>query len=133
EVHRVHAGCHRFAAFAHDGLGKHASSGGAVASHVVGLGGHLAHHLGAHVLELVLELDFLGDRHPVLGGARRAVRLVENNIAAFRSKRDLHGIGENIDAAQHAFASVATEFYVLGSHEMAPFVGFWGYLNWCAE
>ena len=35
-------------------------------------GGDLAHHLRAHVLELVLELDLLGDGDAVLGDARGA-------------------------------------------------------------
>ena len=72
EVHRVHAGGDRLHAFAHDRLGQHARRGGAVAGHVVGLLGGLAHHLRAHVLELVLELDLLGDGDAVLGRARRA-------------------------------------------------------------
>jgi hypothetical protein len=38
---------------------------------------HFADHLGAHVLELVFELDFLGDGDAVLGDARRAERLVD--------------------------------------------------------
>jgi hypothetical protein len=42
---------------------------------IIGLGGDLAHHLRAHVLELVLKLDFLGDGDTVLGDARRAKRL----------------------------------------------------------
>ena len=36
------------------------------------LRGDLLHHLRAHVLELVLELDLLGDGDAVLGDGRRA-------------------------------------------------------------
>src|SRR3546814_5456070 len=53
-----------------------------------------AHHLGAHVLELVLELDFLGDGDAVLGDARGAERLVEYDIAALGAERHLDGVGE---------------------------------------
>src|SRR3989344_4892438 len=60
EVHRVHAGGHVLHAFAHDGLSQHGGGGGAVASVVRGLGSDFLDHLGAHVHELVLELDFLG-------------------------------------------------------------------------
>jgi hypothetical protein len=49
---------------------------------VVGLGGDFAHHLRAHVLELVGELDFLGDGDAVLGDARRAEALVDDDVAA---------------------------------------------------
>ena len=70
EIHRVHAGGDGLEALAHDGLGQHAGRRGAVAGHVVGLLRRLAHHLRAHVLELVLELDLLGDGDAVLGRAR---------------------------------------------------------------
>ncbi len=72
EVHRVHAGGDRLGAFRHDGGGQHGGGGGAVAGEIVGLLGDFAHHLRAHVLELVLELDFLGDGDAVLGDARGA-------------------------------------------------------------
>ena len=66
------AGRHRLGAFADDRLRQHGRGGGAVAGDVGGLGGDLLHHLRAHVLELVLELDLLGDGHAVLGDARGA-------------------------------------------------------------
>src|SRR5262245_12170129 len=106
KIHWVHAGGHRFPAFAHDRLSQHAGGGGAVAGHVVGFGGHLANHLGAHVLELVFKLDFLGDRYTVLGGAGCTEGFVEDNIAALGTESYLDGIGQNIDAAQHAFAGI---------------------------
>ena len=116
QVHRVHAGGDRLGAFADDRLGEHGRGGGAVAGDVVGLRGDLAHHLRAHVLELVLELDLLGDGDAVLGDARGAERLVEHDVAALGAERDLHRVGEDVDAAQHAVAGVAGKFYVFGSH-----------------
>ena len=107
EVHRVHARGDRLGAFPHDGLREHSRRGGAVAGKVVGLLGNFAQHLRAHVLELVFELDVLGDRHTVLGDARGTERLIENDVAAFGPERHLHGIGENVDAAQHAIARIA--------------------------
>jgi hypothetical protein len=85
-----------------------------------GLRGHLSNHLGAHVLELVLELDFLGDRDAILGDARRTERLFENDIAALGAERHAHRIGENVDAAKHSIASVDGEFDFLGSHFLPP-------------
>jgi hypothetical protein len=99
-----------------DRLGEHGRGGGAVTGEVGGLGGDLAHHLRAHVLELVLELDLLGDGDAVLGDARGAERLVEHDVAALRAERHLHRVGENVDAAQHAVARVDREFDFLGSH-----------------
>ena len=80
------------------------------------LRGDLAHHLRAHVLELVGELDLLGDGHAVLGDARRAEALVDHDVAALRAQRDLHRVGEDVDAAQHALASVTAKSHVLCCH-----------------
>src|ERR1700735_5303848 len=92
EIHRVHAGGDKFEPFLHDRGRKHRSGRGAVAGEVRGLGGNLAKHLRAHVLELVFEFDLLGDGHAVLGDPRRAVRLVENDVAALRTERHLDGV-----------------------------------------
>ena len=68
--------------------------------------GDLAHHLSARVLELVFEFNLLGDGDAVLGDARRAVCLVEDNVTTLRTERSLDGIVENIDAAQQAVTGV---------------------------
>ena len=116
QVHRVHAGGDRLGALAHDRLGQHGRRGRAVAGEVAGLGGDLLDHLRAHVLELVGKLDLLGDRDAVLGDARRAVGLVEHDIAALGAQRHLDRIGENVDAAEHPLARIGTEFDVFGGH-----------------
>ena len=118
EVHRVHAGGDRLGALADDRLGEHGRGGGAVAGDVAGLGGDLAHHLGAHVLELVGKLDLLGDGDAVLGDARRAEGLLEHHVAALGTEGDLHGIGENVDAAQHLLARIGRKLNVFGSHDL---------------
>ncbi len=114
QIHRVHAGCNRLGAFAHNGCGQHGRGGGAVASSVSRLGGHFAHHLGAHVLELVFKLDFLGDGDAVLGHAGCTERLVEHDVAALGAQRDLHRVIENVDTAQHPVAGIDAEFDFLG-------------------
>ena len=116
QVHRVHAGGDRLHAFADDRLGKHGGGGGAVAGDVVGLRRDFAQHLRAHVLELVLELDFLGDGDAVLGDARSAIALVDDDVAALGPKRHLDRVGEDVDAAQDALTRVAAEFHVFGCH-----------------
>src|SRR6185312_11134780 len=106
QVHRIHAGGDRFGAFLHDGLGQHGGGGGAVAGQVIGLAGDFAHHLGAHILELVFQLDLLGDGDAVLGDARGAERFVDHDIATLGAQRDLDGVGQNIHATQHLLAGV---------------------------
>ena len=73
QIHRIHPGGYEFEALLHDRGGQHRRGGRAVAGIVTGLRGDLAHHLGAHVLELVFEFDLLGDGDAVLGDAGRAV------------------------------------------------------------
>ena len=121
QVHRVHAGGHVLGTLADDRLGEHGGGGGAVAGQVVGLGSDLTDHLGAHVLELVLEFDLLGDRHAVLGGAGSAEALVDDDVAALGAERDLHRVGEDVDAAQHALTSFTAEADFFSSHVCLPF------------
>ncbi|GJE53498.1 hypothetical protein GOFOIKOB_6579 [Methylobacterium tardum] len=116
QVHRVDAGGDVLGALADDGLGQHGRGGRAVTRDVVGLRGHFAHHLGAHVLELVGELDLLGDRHTVLGDARGAEALLDHDVAALRAQRHLHRVGEDVDAAQHLIAGVGGETNVFRCH-----------------
>src|SRR5438552_3284127 len=114
QIHRVHAGGNRLGAFTDDRSRQNVRGGGTVAGRIGGLGSDFAHHLCAHVLELVVELDLLGDGDAVLGDAGRAERLVEDDVAALRTERDLHGIVEDVDAAQHAVAGVYAEFDFFG-------------------
>ena len=116
EIHRVHAGGHRLGAFLDDRRREHGRGRGAVAGKIVGLLRHFAHHLRAHVLELVFELDLLGDGDAVLGDAGSAEALVEHDVAALGAERDFHRIGEGLDAAQHALTRVAGKFHIFRSH-----------------
>jgi hypothetical protein len=54
EIHRVHAGRDALGTFSYDRMGQYGRSRSAVASLVGRLRRNFAHHLGAHVLELVV-------------------------------------------------------------------------------
>src|SRR5262249_3127259 len=86
------------------------------AGRVIGLGGDLLDHLRAHVLELVGELDLLGDGDAVLGDAGGAERLVEDDVAALGAERHLDRVGERVDVAQHPVARLGRKADFLGSH-----------------
>ena len=116
EIHRVHACGDRLGALAHDCLCEHRGRGGAVAGSVRSPVRDLAHHLGAHVLELVAKFDFLGDSDAVLGDARRAIGFIEHHVAALGAKRDFYRVRQNIHAAYHAGAGVAAETYFFRCH-----------------
>ncbi|MNV18902.1 hypothetical protein D3C71_1097420 [compost metagenome] len=123
QVHRVHARRNRLGAFLDDGLGENSCRGGTVAGEIIGLRCHFAQHLRAHVFELVFQFDLFGDGDAVLGDAWRAERLVDDDVAALRAKRNFYRIGENIDATQHAFTGIGVEFDFFRSHLFTPSIG----------
>ena len=114
ERHRVVAGGDHLGAFAEDGARENGGGGGAVAGDVGSLGGDFLHHLRAHVLELVLELDFLGDGDAVLGDGGGAPALLEADVAAAWAEGDGDGVGEDVHAAQELVTGVLSEIYDLG-------------------
>src|SRR5262249_13590385 len=120
EVHRVHPGRDTFGAFLDDCVSENGRGGGAIAGLLGGLRSDFADHLRAHVLELVLKLDLLGDGDAVLGDARRAERLIEHHIAALGAKSYAHRISKNVDPVHHSVAGVDREFHFLGSHCLTP-------------
>ena len=107
ELHRVGAGGDVLRAFAEDRLREHGRRRRAVAGDVGRLARDLAHHLGAHVLERILEVDLLGDGDAVLGDRGGAELLVEDDVAALGAERDLDRVGELVDAAQDAPGATA--------------------------
>ena len=76
QVHRVHAGSNRLGAPSRTmAVGKNGGGGGAVTRlHRWCFAGDFAQHLCAHVFELVLEFDFLGDSDAILGDTRGTER-----------------------------------------------------------
>ena len=83
------------------------------------LGRDFLHHLGAHVLERIRELDLLGDGDAVLGDGRGAELLVDDDVPALGAERDLHRLGELIDAALESRARIGVEMQFLGCHVIA--------------
>ena len=80
------------------------------------MGCYFLDHLGAHVLELVLELDLLGYGYAVLGDGRCAVGLVENHVAALGSESYLDCVSKNVDTLKHLDAGIISEKYFLCTH-----------------
>src|SRR5579864_2207435 len=104
--HRIGAGCNGLHAFAIDCLGENGRGGGAVAGHVGGLGSDFLHHLRAHVFERVFQFDFFCDGDAVLGDGRRTEFLVDHDVAALGTERDLDGVSEHVDAAKNRLAGL---------------------------
>ena len=116
QVHRVHAGSDSLQAFADDGLGRDGGGGGAVTGLVVGLGGNVLDQLGAHVLEAVLQLDFLGNGNAVLGDGRSTEALLQHHVAAFRAEGRFYRISRTFTPTSIFFACGVAEFDFFSSH-----------------
>ncbi len=108
EGRRAGARGDRLHAFAEDGLREHGRRGRAVAGNIGSLGSDFADHLRAHVLEGVLQFDFLRNRHAVLGDDRRAELLFDHRVAALGAEGDLHCVSESVHAAQNRLAGRLT-------------------------
>jgi len=104
--HRIGAGRHVAHPLAVDALGQDGRGGRAVARHVAGLGGDFPDHLGAQVFHLVLQLDFLGHRHAVLGDGGRAELLLQDHVAALWTEGDLDGVRQLVDTLENLVAAI---------------------------
>ena len=111
---RIHARHDSPQAFVEDSLGQHRRGRRAVTGHVAGLAGHFAHHAGAHVFVDILQVDFLGDCHAVLGDRGRTEALLQDDVAALGAKRHLHGTGQLGDTATHCLTRFLIECHHLG-------------------
>ena len=58
----------------------------------------------------------LATRHAILGDARCAIALVQDHVATLRTERDLHRLGEYVDATQHALTGIIAEPNVFRCH-----------------
>ena len=54
--------------------------------------------------EFIGKLDLLGDGHTVVRDERRAEFLIQNHVATLGSERDLHGVGELVNAGLQSLA-----------------------------
>src|SRR5699024_5292571 len=104
--HGVGAGGDVLHALPDQGLGQQGGGGGAVAGHVVGLGGHFLYQLGAHVLKGVLQLHFLGDGHAVVGDEGGAELLIQHHVAALGPQGDLYRIRQLVYAGHEGLAGI---------------------------
>ena len=93
QLHRGETRGQQLDPLAQDCARQHRRGGGAVAGDIGGLLRDLSNQLRAHVLEAVFELDFLYDRHAVLGHGRCAEAPLNHDVAALgaeRNARSLH-------------------------------------------
>jgi len=113
QLHRVGAFAEHAHPFAHERLGEQGRRRRAVAGEIGGLVHDLADELGAHVLELVGELDLARDRDAVVRDRGNAGQALEHHVAALGAERDLDGVGELVDAGLQETPRVVVEVELL--------------------
>src|SRR6266487_3958724 len=116
QVHRVHSGGDELHTLSHDRLSEHSRRGRAVPGNIRSFRGDFLHHLRAHVLELVLQLDFLGNRHAVLGHGRGTEGALQHHVAALGAEGYLDRIGEDIDPGEQLVPRRLMKTYVFSRH-----------------
>ena len=102
------------------GLSQQGSGGGAIAGHVVGLGGNFLHQLSTHVLKGIVQFNLLGDGDAVVGDEGSAVLLVQNHVAALGAQGDLDGIGQRIDAGFQGLTGLVAALNELRHNALPP-------------
>merc|ERR1719162_1125159 len=106
QVLRVQTCGNGLATFRINNTRQYCSGGGSISGNIVGPGRYALDELGAHVLEGILEIDGLGDRHTILGNFRCSIWLSNNGISALGSKSYLNSISQSVDSLKHGIASV---------------------------
>ena len=118
--HRVQLGGNRAQSVLDHALGQHRGGGGAVASHVVGFGGRFLDELGAHVLEVIRQVNIASDGHTVVGDDGRPEFAREPDVASPGPQRDAHRVGDRVDAIEQRAARGFIENQVFGHADQAP-------------
>ena len=109
ELHRVGTGGDVAQTLAHHGLGEHGGGRRAVTGDVVGLLGNFLDELGPDLLVGVLQLDLLGDAHTIVGDGGRTPLLLEYDVAALGTERDLDRVGEDVHSSLEPAAGLLVE------------------------
>ena len=104
--HRVGARSHVLEPLADNGLRQDHRRRCAVTGHVVRLTGGLLDELGAHVLEVVLQLDLLGDGHAVTADLGRPELLVQDHVAPSGPQGHLHRVGQGVKPSLQTLTSI---------------------------
>ena len=103
--HRVCASSDVLHAFMDHGLCEERCRRRTITGDVVRLRGDFLDELCAHVLKRIFELDVACNRDTIVRDRRSAELLVEDDVAALRSKRYLYGICQCINTAAKCAAS----------------------------
>ncbi|GBE62281.1 dNA polymerase II large subunit, putative [Babesia ovata] len=106
QVHGVQTGIYGTASSLEDGASQHRSRSRTITGLVVGVRRHLAHQLGAKILQLVRKLNGFGDSDTVFRDLRRSVWLCNDNVASLGTQSHRHGVYETVHTAEKALTTL---------------------------
>ena len=98
-------------------MGQNCRGGGAIARHIVGLGGGFLQQLHAHILIGILQFDLFGNGNAVVGDGGSAELLVQCHVAALGAQSRDHSIRQDVHSQLQAASRFFCE-YELFSHSL---------------
>ena len=104
QVDRAGAGGNVLDSFGKYRRGQQRGRRRSVADHLARALGRLPNDLGAEVFLVVLQLELLGDRDPIVADKGTAPFLLDEHTLRLRTQRHAHGIGERQRAVQDLLA-----------------------------
>ena len=106
-------------ALAVDLLGQNGGGGGPVSGYVGGLGGDFPDHLGADVLQGVLQLYLFRNGDPVLRDGGGTELLLDDHVTTLGAEGGFNGGGKNFHALQNLLSGIIAKNNFL-SHGLPP-------------
>eukprot|EP00128_Syssomonas_multiformis_P010966 Colp12_sorted_trinity150504_noHs@27325 len=114
QVGRANASLHVLACLSVHSTCEDGGSGGTVTSLIVGLTGNILDQASTKVLELILELDVLGNSHTVLGDLGGAVSLLDHDRATLGAESHSHCISKLVHTGKHSNTGLITVLNLVG-------------------
>ena len=118
-ANRVRARSDKFQTFPVNRFGEQCGRGGAVACVIAGFAGDFADHLRTHVFAGIRQLDFLGDRHAVLGHRWASEFFVDHYVAALGAERGLHCAAQLFHSPEKGLARRFVKDQLFCCHKLA--------------
>ena len=111
EVERVGACSYVLQTHANDSLCQNGCGSGTITRLIACLGSHFLDELCTEVFGCVFQFNLFGYRYTVFGDMRSSVFLVDDDIAAFRTKCHFDSVSQLVNATLQSL----TGFYVIGN------------------
>jgi len=114
EIHRVAASSNVLNGLSENSTAKDSSRSGTITSRFVGLGSNLLQETGTQVLELVLQVDGLGNGNTILGDLGSTKGLLNKNIATLGAEGNRDSLGQSVNTLEESGTALNAKLELLG-------------------